>query len=45
MACIDYKKPYDIVLQSWFKMYKISGEVIRFLENTMKNSKVELTAG
>ena len=34
--------------QSWIidspKMYKISGEVIRFIENTMENWRVELTA-
>ena len=26
-------------------MYQISGEVINFMENTMKNYRVELTAG
>ena len=27
------------------KMYKISGEVIKFIENTMENWRFELTAG
>ena len=49
MAWIDYKKAYDMVLQSWIikclKMYKISHEVINFIEKTMKTRKVELIAG
>ena len=49
MAWIDYKKAYDMVPQSWiinsFKMYKISNEVINFIEKTMKTWRVELTAG
>ena len=49
MAWIDYKKAYDIVPQSWIinclKMYKISHEVIYFIEETMKNLRLELTAG
>ena len=49
MASIDYRKVYDIVLQSWIidslKLYKISDEVIKFIEKTMKNWNVELTAG
>ena len=40
MAWIDYKKSYDMVPQSWIinylKMYKISDEVINFIEKTMK---------
>ena len=48
MAWIDYKKSYYIVPQSWIinclKMYKISDEVINFIEKTMKTWKVELTA-
>ena len=40
MAWIDYKKAYDMVPQSWIikchKMYKISDEVINFIEKTMK---------
>ena len=40
MAWIDFKKAYDMVLQSWMinclKMYKISDEVINFIEKTMK---------
>ena len=39
MAWIDDKKAYDMVLQSWIinclKMYKISHEVINFIEKTM----------
>ena len=49
MAWIDYKKAYDMVPQSWIinclKMYKISHEVINFIEKTMKNWRDELTAG
>ena len=49
MAWIDYKKAYDMVPQSWIinylKMYKISPEVINFIEKNMKNWRVELTAG
>ena len=49
MAWIDYKKAYDMVPQSWIitclKMYKISHETIHFIEKTMKNWRVELTAG
>ena len=44
MARIDYKKAYDIVPQSWItyclKMYKISHEVINFIEKTMKTWRV-----
>ena len=49
MAWIDCKITYDMVLQSsiinCLKMYKISHEIINFIENTMKNLRVELTAG
>ena len=49
MAWIDYKKAYDIVPHSWIinnlKMYKISHEVINFIDKTMKTWRVELTAG
>ena len=49
MAWVDYKKTYDMVPQSWIinflKMYKISHEVINFIEKTMKTWRVELTAG
>ena len=49
MAWIDYKKAYDIVSQRWIinclKMYKISHEVIKFIEKAMKTWRVELTAG
>ena len=49
IAGIDYKKAYDLVSQSWIidclKMYKISDEVIKFIEITKENWWVELTAG
>ena len=49
MAWIDYKKAYDTVPHSWIinslKMYKISDEVINFIDKTMKTWRVELTAG
>ena len=49
MAWIDHKKAYDMVQQSWIlnclKMYKISNEVINFIEKIMKTWRVELTAG
>ena len=49
MAWIDNKKAYDMVPQSWtllyIKMYKILQEVIKFIEQTMKTRRVELTAG
>ena len=49
MAWIDNKKAYDMVPQSWIqhclKMYKISHEVINFIEQTMKTRREELTAG
>ena len=49
MVWINYKKVYDIVAQSGIidclKMYKLSGEVIKFIENTLENRRVELIAG
>ena len=49
MAWIDYKKAYDMVPHSWIinslKIYKISDEVINFVDKTMKTWSVELTAG
>ena len=49
MAWIDYKKVDDMVQQSWIinclKMYKISDEVINFIEKTMNTWRVELTTG
>ena len=49
MAWIDYKKADDMVPHSWvinsLKMYKISHEVIDFIDKTMKTWRVELTAG
>ena len=41
MAWIDNKKAYDMVPHSWIinslKMYKISHEVINFIDKTKKN--------
>ena len=49
MAWIDNKKAYDMLPQNWIlhclKMYKISHEVINFIEQTMKTWRVELIAG
>ena len=49
IAWIDNKKAYDLVPQSWIidclKMYKISGEVIKFTDYAMDNWKVEVIAG
>ena len=49
MAWIDYKNAYDMAPQSWIlhclKMYKISHEVINFIEQIMNTWRVELTAG
>ena len=49
MAWVDYKKAYDMVPQSWIphclKMYKISHEVINFIEKTTQTWRVELAAG
>ena len=39
MTWIDYRKAYDMI------PHKISGEVIKFIKNTMENWRVELTAG
>ena len=48
-AWIDYKKAYEMVLQSWIinclKMYKISDEVINFIEKIMETLRPELIAG
>ena len=49
IARIDYKNAYDMVPQSWIihclKMYKISHEVINFIEKNMQTWWVNLTAG
>ena len=49
MVWTDYKKAYDMVPQTriidCLKMYKISSEVIKLIENTMENWRVELTRG
>ena len=43
------KKAYDVAPQSWIlhclKMYKISHEVINFIEQIMKTWRVDLIAG
>ena len=43
------QKGYDMVPQSWIinclTMYKVSNEIINFIEKNMKNWRVELTAG
>ena len=48
MAWIESKKAYNTVPKSWIidclKMYNISAKVINFIENTMENWRVELTA-
>ena len=45
---IDNKKAYDMVPQSCIvdchKMYKISDEVVKFIQKTTKNWRVEVTA-
>ena len=49
MVWIDFKKADDIVPQSWIidclKMYVISNEDIKFIENNIKNWRVELKTG
>ena len=49
MARIDYKKAYVMVPQSWIidrlQIYKISDEIMKFIEKTMKNGRVELATG
>ena len=49
MAWIDYKTAYDMVPQNWIihclKMYKISDEVMKFIDQTLENWRVELIAG
>ena len=40
MAWIEYRKAYNMVLQSWIirslKLYLISNEIIKFIEKTRK---------
>ena len=49
MAWIHYRKLYNVVPQSriinCLKMYKISDEIINFIEKIMNTWRVELTAG
>ena len=42
MVWIDYQKHAII---DCFKIYKISDKVLKFIENTVENWRVELTAG
>ena len=48
MVWIDYKMAFDMLPQRWIlhclKMYKISHEVINFMEQTMQTWRVEQTA-
>ena len=46
-AWIDYKRAYNMVLKKirCLKMYKISDEVIKFIEKSTGNWRVELTTG
>ena len=49
MAWIDYKKAYDMVPQNWIihcpKIYKISNEIIKFINRSSLGWRVELAAG
>ena len=45
MAWIDNKKAYESWIRNCLKMYKISHEIKNFIEKTMTNWRVELTAG
>ena len=49
MSWIDCKKEYGVVSQNWImpylKMFKISSEVLQFIENSMENWRVKQTAG
>ena len=49
MAWVDCKKVYDMVPQSGtlhcLRMYKISDQVIQFIEKTMQTVRIKLTAG
>ena len=42
---IGYKKTYDMIPHNCLKMFGTSDKVIKFIEETMKNWRVELTAG
>ena len=47
MAWIDHNNAYDVVVQSWIlhclKMYKISDEIMKIIEKTLKTWRMELT--
>ena len=46
---IDYRKATDMVPQRWIlnclKMYKITDQVVQFIEKTMQTWRIELTTG
>lgn len=48
VACLDYRKPYDLVPHSWLldciDMFVVAEEINRFLRNSMKTWNVELTS-
>ena len=48
MVLIDNKKAYGMVPQRWIidclKMYKVSDEDIKFIENTIENWRVKVIA-
>ena len=48
-ACTNYKKAYGMVPYCWMivsqEIYKIRDKIIKFIEETMKNLIMELTAG
>ena len=49
MARTDFRKAYNMVLQTWIKkclkMNKISGKIINLISNATKNLRIELTTG
>eukprot|EP00795_Rhopilema_esculentum_P003517 gene3517-biopygen1669 len=48
MAWVDYKKAYDMVPHSWIieclRLYRVSDNVVNFIERSMTNWKVQLTS-
>ena len=49
MACIDYKKAYDMVLHSWIRecldLFRVAENVKSLLVNSMEKWKVMLCSG